>query len=814
MKLSTAGRLPSCSSITKKNEDYVSPNSGRKAFSSCVYVILFLLTYVILPLSKCSEFFRDNGANHDSHDEFKLEESKHESSSLTKIPKYGDNGAWLLFVKHFEEDWQDFNKDLTIKRDHWFEEKNVESEKLTKSMEDEKNKWFKAKDREVQILKKALEYKFASIDPSLRKPRKCSMSAKPPIEPIEPKEADDYVHNKNEAKDTKAVECAKNKEINKYPAEFNKKAQKTCTPQQRNCVKYKLQEKGEVIPNEEMQRPKTENPEMTKGPMEKPEMTKAPMEKPEMTKAPMEKPEMTKAPMRKVPVKREEMQPEELHSEDICTEEVPPKAIMQQKQLHPEEVPAEQVYQEGDHQGEMDPAEIQQSESMHQQQNIGQSGQAAYFPNKTPFVNVKYQSPQTPPQYQTEIPEHKECVAHKYEKDKVEDSKKTMPSKTLKDKNTITKPVGIGLSKKSTKDEEESKVLDGRDKMFKQWDKVVEYKLTTAKGDESKEENLEMLRKTQQMQDPSKGRVPSNISKKLCERKKKLNQKVEEQPQPQSKPQPQPQSKPQPQPQAKPQSKPQPKPQSKPQAKPPCMQMQKEVRKPKYKVPVVTAEHNRAYNAQQQKLKKTGQADVAVKGQPKKHKFTPSSQKVPRKSFKLEGEKINTVPQGVQQKCVIPKAPVKLQPSTEEQELGSHSIVIEEMIETESVTSDETVETESVLSAGEVTETKYVVGGKKTRIPRFVYSVKAKKDEVKLENESVLIEELTRTKSVVGREKPRIPTFVYSVKAKKDEENLETESVLSAGEATGTKCVVAGEKPRIPTFVYSKRNCIQRKHHL
>ncbi|KJP88774.1 hypothetical protein AK88_01464 [Plasmodium fragile] len=219
--------------------------------------------------------------------------------------------------------------------------------------------------------------------------------------------------------------------------------------------------------------------------------------------------------------------------------------------------------------------------------------------------------------------------------------------------------------------------------------------------------------------------------------------------------------------------------------------MQKEVRKPKYKVPVVTAEHNRAYNAQQQKLKKTGQADVAVKGQPKKHKFTPSSQKVPRKSFKLEGEKINTVPQGVQQKCVIPKAPVKLQPSTEEQELGSHSIVIEEMIETESVTSDETVETESVLSAGEVTETKYVVGGKKTRIPRFVYSVKAKKDEVKLENESVLIEELTRTKSVVGREKPRIPTFVYSVKAKKDEENLETESVLSAGEATGTKCVVA-----------------------
>ncbi|KMZ92825.1 hypothetical protein PVMG_01411, partial [Plasmodium vivax Mauritania I] len=231
MKGPKARRSPSRSSIAKKNKDYTLSNTSRKPVSSCIYVILFLLTYVVLPLSECSEFPRDHRANHDHRDRFKVEEPRDESRSLAEVPKYRDNSTWLLFVKQFEQDWRDFNTDLTSKRDQWFEQKNVESEKWTKTMEDEKNKWFKAKDKELKILKKALEYKFSTVDPTLRKRRESAISGKPAMEPIVVKEADADDHIREIAQDPRAANFEKGKRIYRHPSEFAKQAQRTYSPQ-------------------------------------------------------------------------------------------------------------------------------------------------------------------------------------------------------------------------------------------------------------------------------------------------------------------------------------------------------------------------------------------------------------------------------------------------------------------------------------------------------------------------------------------------------------------------------------------------------
>eukprot|EP00366_Plasmodium_knowlesi_P002312 XP_002259809.1 hypothetical protein, conserved in Plasmodium species [Plasmodium knowlesi strain H] len=595
MKGPKARSSPCRSSITEKNKGYVSSNTSGKPFSSCIYVILFLLTYVVLPLSECSEFSRDSKTNHDYHDKLRVEEHKDESRSLAGVPKCGDNSTWVLFVKHFEQDWRDFNNDVTVKRDQWFEEKNDESKKLTKSMEDDKNKWFKAKDRELQILKKALEYKFASADPTLCKQRESAISGKPAMESTALKESDADHHKKEDAQDTKAADFGKEKE------------------------------------------------------------------------------------------------------------------------------------------GNMCPPQVQQLGSTHQQQNIGQGDEGANSSDKKPSANVEHQTPVVPPQYQTGSPEHKENISHKYEKDTIEDWKKTMQNKKLKDDNEISKTVCIGLPQKSAKDQEKSKILHDKDKTRKQWDKVVEYKLSTAANDNSR-----------------KREVRANICKKFDEHKKKVSQKVEPQPE---------------------------------------MKMQKEIKKPKYKIPIVTAENIRAHNAQQRKQRKIDhQCGVVVKEKTRKPELMPCSQKVPGKSFKVGDEKIKNVPQGIQKKYVIPKDPVKMQPKTGKTKFQDHSVVRDEMTETESLLSEyeEKFDIESVLRGGEVTETESVVG-EKPRIPViFAYSVKAKK------NAEATIDK----KSATSKHKGKNQTKNY-------EEKFDIESVLRGGEVTETESVV-GEKPRIPViFAYS-----------
>ncbi|KAI4839821.1 hypothetical protein MKS88_001724 [Plasmodium brasilianum] len=117
--------LKTSSYIKRKNNGLISSNKNKNVINSCKYIIILILTYLILPLTKCNEYApqKSNNATHYTTNVNEIRQQFPQSLDMF------EEKNCINWIEKFENDWSYFMSSLESQKNNWLQVKSKEFEK-------------------------------------------------------------------------------------------------------------------------------------------------------------------------------------------------------------------------------------------------------------------------------------------------------------------------------------------------------------------------------------------------------------------------------------------------------------------------------------------------------------------------------------------------------------------------------------------------------------------------------------------------------------------------------------------------------------